>query len=359
MSSLFENLMTLDSIHGVSGNEGLVAAYMKEKLLPITDDYYSDSLGNQVFIKKGTHPHLKLMLAAHMDEIGFIVHHIDEKGFVYIVPVGIHDNRMAINQVLAIQTEKGIVKGITGAKPAHTLSPEEIQKAIPIDQIHIDVGTFSREETEKLGIKVGDYVAFDRLGQCLNGKVFTGKAVDNRAGCAVLIEVMSLLSKKFIEPTVYAVTTVQEEIGIRGAGPVAYSIQPDIALVIDVTLAGGTPGIEDKQLPIKLGEGPAIKFFDWSLNTFNGIAVPKELTKKFEEIAERENIPYQREVLLHAATDAAKISLSARGILTGGISIPSRYIHSATGCVHMNDLKNTVHLIIKCVENSRNLIGCV
>lgn len=172
MSSLFENLMTLDSIHGVSGNEGLVAAYMKEKLLSITDDYYSDSLGNQVFIKKGTHPHLKLMLAAHMDEIGFIVHHIDEKGFVYIVPVGIHDNRMAVNQVLAIQTEKGIVKGITGAKPAHTLSPEEIQKAIPIDQIHIDVGTFSREETEKLGIKVGDYVAFDRLGQCLNGKVF-------------------------------------------------------------------------------------------------------------------------------------------------------------------------------------------
>lgn len=259
---------------------------------------------------------------------------------------------MAINQILTIQTEKGYVKGITGAKPAHIVSAEEAQKSIPIDQLHVDLGTSSKEETLKLGVKEGDYVTFDRNGQYLNGgKVFTGKAVDDRAGCAVLIEVMNRLKKKDLVPTVYAVATVQEEIGIRGAGPSTFGIQPDIALAIDVTFAGGTPGIEPKQLPIQLGKGPAIKFFDWSLRTFNGNAVPKVLTKKLIEVAEKKSIPYQHEILLHGATDAAKISLSGKGVLTGGVVLPSRYIHSATGCVHMDDLENAVRLITEFVEN--------
>ncbi len=352
MSTLGEYLSQLDAIHGVSGDEARVAAYMKEKLLPLSDECYADPLGNHVFVKRGTHPALKLMLAAHMDEIGFIIHYIDELGYAFITPVGIHDSRMVINQILNVQTKNGPVKAITGGKPAHIVSVEEASRPIPIEQIHLDFGTASLAETLELGVRVGDYVAFDRHGQFLNGgKLFTGKAVDDRAGCALLIEVMRRLQERQLVPTIYAVATVQEEIGIRGAGPAAYGIQPDIGLAIDVTLAGGTPGVEAKKLPIQMGKGPAIKFFDWSLKTFNGNAVPKRLTDRLVETAEQKGIPYQSEVLLHGATDGSKISLSAGGVVTGGISIPSRYIHSATGCIHMDDLEHAVQLVVAFIES--------
>lgn len=353
MDSLKNLLVQLDAIPGVSGDEERVAAFIKEQLTPFSDEHYSDSLGNQFFVRRGSNPDLKLMLAAHMDEIGFIVHHIDDQGYVYLVPVGMHDSRMVINQVLTIYTDKGPVKGITGGKPAHIVTPEEAQKAIPLGQLHLDLGTSGKEETVALGVKVGDYVAFEREGMFLNGgKVFTGKAVDDRSGCAVLIEVMKRLADKEIVPTVYGVATVQEEVGIRGAGPAAFGIQPDVALAIDVTLAGGTPGIEAKQIPIQFGKGAAIKFYDWApQSAFIGNAVPKRLTRKLVEVAERHQIPYQREVLLNGATDGWAISLSGKGVLTGCISIPSRYIHSATGCVHLDDVENAVQLIVAFVES--------
>ncbi|MCM3764656.1 M42 family metallopeptidase [Neobacillus niacini] len=346
MESLKRLMLELDQIFGVSGDEGRVAAYIKEELSGKADDFFEDPLGGQYYIKKGSNPDLKVMLAAHMDEIGFIVTHIDEKGFVYFGPVGFHDSRMVIDQVLTIDTFKGFVNGVTGSKPAHIVSAEEEKKAIPIEKLHLDVGTDSYNETLELGVRVGDYITFDRKGQYLNnGKFFTGKAVDNRAGCAVMVEVMKRLANKQIVPTVYGVATAQEEVGIRGAGPAGFIVQPDIALAIDVTLAGGTPGIEDKDLRVQLGKGTAIVIYD------GGLAVPKKLSKKLIEVAEKENIPYQREVLLKGATDGKAISLSGKGVVTGGVSIPSRYIHSAVGMIHLDDLENSVQLIVSFIEN--------
>ncbi|WP_026694226.1 M42 family metallopeptidase [Peribacillus kribbensis] len=353
--NLAQVLTELDRIPGVSGAEEQVASYTKEALAGYYDEFHSDRLGNQFFIKKGKDPDFKIMLSAHMDEIGFVVQYIDDDGFIHFAPAGGHDPRMVINQVLSIHTEKGEVKGITGGKPAHIVSAEEASKSIPISQLFIDTGTTSREETEELGVQIGDYVTFDREGHFLNNtKVFTGKAVDDRSGVAVLIEVMKQLSEKEIDATVYGVASVQEEVGIRGAGPAAFYVKPEIALAIDVTLAGGTPGIEKKQIPVELGKGPAIKFFDWAPNSgMIGNSVPRWLTQQLVQTARKNAIPFQREVLLHGATDGWAMSLAGEGAAAGCISLPSRYIHSATGCVHLDDLENAAALIVKFIEEAK------
>jgi putative aminopeptidase FrvX len=351
---LAKYLVDLDRIPGVSGAEEQVAAYVTQSLDGYYDELHKDSLGNHFYIKKGNHPDFKIMLSAHMDEIGFVVHYVDDQGFVHFVPSGMHDPRMVINQVLTIHTEKGEVKGITGGKPAHIVTPEEAAKAIPIADLFLDLGTGSKEATEELGVQIGDYITFNGLGQFLNNqKIFTGKAVDDRSGVAVLIEVMKQLKDKSIEATVYGVASVQEEVGIRGAGPAAFHTKPDIALAIDVTLAGGTPGLEKKQIPVELGKGPAIKFFDWAPHSaMIGNSVPRWLTQKLVHVAKENNIPYQREVLLNGATDGWAISLSGEGVATGCVSLPSRYIHSATGCVHLDDLENAAALIVKFIESA-------
>ncbi|MED1796678.1 M42 family peptidase [Brevibacillus nitrificans] len=353
MNALTQYLSELDAIHGVSGDEERVANYMKEQIQPFVDESFEDALGNQFFVKKGTHPTFRIMLAAHMDEIGFVVSHIDEKGFVYFLPVGYHDSRMVINQILTIQTETGPVHGITGGKPAHVVTEEEAQRAIPMDRLHLDLGTTSRAETLALGVQVGDYITFDREGRLLNGtKVYSGKSVDNRSGCAVLIEVMKRLADKEIAPTVYGVATVQEEVGLRGAGPAAFSIQPDISLAIDVIFAGGTPGMDERISPVELGAGPAIMMYDWTPSNGHGNNVPKKLTRTLIKAAEKNGIPYQREVVVNGGTDAWAMSLAGKGSLAGGISLPSRYIHSATGIVHMDDLEHAVQLILAFVEEA-------
>ncbi|MGE5702543.1 MAG: M42 family metallopeptidase [Clostridia bacterium] len=351
MSSLRQYLVELDAIHGVSGDEERVAAYMNEQIKPVVDEHISDPLGNQIYVKKGSNPDLKIMLSAHMDEIGFVVRHIDEKGYVYFFPVGYHDSRMVMNQILVIQTETGTVRGITGGKPAHIVTPEEAKLAIPLEELHLDLGTSSREETLALGVQVGDYITFDRTGQFLNGtKVYSGKSVDNRSACAVLIEVMKRLADKQVVPTVYGVASVQEEVGLRGATTAAYQIQPDVGLAIDVIFAGGQPGMDEKVCPIELGQGPAIKMFDWTPSNGHGNNVPKKLTRRLIQVAQNQEIPFQREVVLNGGTDAWSISLAGRGAVTGCVSLPSRYIHSATGVVHMDDLENAVNLIVAFIE---------
>lgn len=345
MKKLEDLLIELDEIVGISGDEEKVGEYISNELSGSVDHQYTDALGNHIYVKEGTNPDVSIMLAAHMDEVGFIVTHIDEKGFVYFGPVGGHDSRMVVSQILEIQTEKGPVKGVTGNKPGHIVSAEEAKKAIPMDKLFLDIGTNSKEETKELGVQVGDLISFDRKGQYLNGSgFFTGKAVDDRAGCAVLVEVMKRIAKKNITPTVYGVATVQEELGVRGAGPAAFGIEPTVALSIDVTLSGGTPGIDEKELLVHLGQGAAITFYD------GGLAVPRKLSKKLVDVAEKNNIPYQRDILFNGATDGKAISLSGKGVVTGTVSIPSRYIHSSVGCVHLDDVEHCVQLIVKFIE---------
>ena len=341
---MLDLLAALDAAVGVSGDERLVADVVTRELDGHHDEHDTDALGNHFFTRRGGDGAPTVMLCAHMDELGFIVQHIEDEGFVRIAPVGYHDPRMVIDQDLAIHGTKGAVAGITGAKPAHVLPPDEAKQAIPMDQLHVDVGTTSRAETEALGVRVGDLATFARTGLALNGtKVFSGKAVDDRAGCAVMIEAMRRLGDS-PAATVVGVAAVQEELGIRGAGPAAARVRPDVGIAIDVTLCGDTPGIEFSRLPISLGKGPAIKYFDWAPDAGYGSAVPRHLTDQLERAADAAGVAYQREVLMGGATDAWGIANS--GVLSGCISVPSRYIHSAVGCVHLDDVDKAADLIV-------------
>jgi putative aminopeptidase FrvX len=349
--SLNELIKELDGIPGVSGYEEEIGEHIDRILGPISDTFYSDCLGNRIFIKKGKRPELNIMLCAHMDEIGFVVSNIDEDGFVYVVPAGLHDVRLVFNQVITIHTETGNVDGVTGVRPVHIQSKQENEHDVCFRDIYIDVGASSKEEALKLGVQIGDNATYCREGRFLNGNIFTGKAVDNRSGCTVLVEVMRRLQHEKVDPTVMAVATVQEEIGIRGAGRAAWGLQPDLALVIDVTFSGDSPDMCRKTIPTRLGKGPAIMLYDWTpCNAYIGNAVPKRLTKRLIETAENSGIPYQREVMLNGGTDAWAVSLSGKGILTGCLSIPCRYIHSATGCVNMNDVQWTADLIVDFIK---------
>ena len=262
---MLELMLKLDSVRGISGYEEDVAELMHAELAPLSDEQSRDPLGNRYFTKRGAKGAPVLMLCAHMDELGFLVQHIEDEGFLRLAPVGYHDDRMLTDQVLEVQGLNGPVVGVVGTKPAHVVSAEERGKAIPLHEMFVDLGTASREETEALGVRVGDPITFVRTGMPLNGtRVFTGKAVDDRAGCAVMIEAMRRLAERDVAATVVAVASVQEELGLRGAGPAAFRVKPDVAIALDVTLAGDTPATEFRQLPIKLGGGPAIKYFDWA-----------------------------------------------------------------------------------------------
>ena len=350
---MLELLARLDGAVGVSGDEGAVARVMTEELEGAYDEHFEDALGNNFYVRRGAEGAPTVMLCAHMDELGFVVQHVEDGGFVRIAQVGYHDARMVIDQELTIHGEKGPVTGVTGAKPAHVLTEEEKQKAIPLEELFVDVGTSSRAQTEELGVRVGQLATFARSPGLLNGtRVFSGKAVDDRAGCAVMVEVMRRLGERNVVATICATAAVQEELGIRGAGPAAFRIRPDVALAVDVTLCGDTPGLDFSRLPVKLGAGPAIKYFDWAPQVLIGSAVPRRLTKRLEEAAEAAGVAFQREVLMGGATDAWGIALSGTGVLTGCVSLPSRYIHSAVGCVHLDDLEGAVSLVLAFLERA-------
>lgn len=351
-NSLYQSLYNLDNAYGVSGDETEVSAVLKHEMADLYDHFEEDALGNHFYVKNGIDKTLKMMISAHLDEIGFIVKYIDERGLVYVLPVGYHDDRMFINQDVNIHTLTGVIHGVTGSKPAHILSAEDKAKSIPLTEVGIDVGTLARDETLALGVQVGDYVNYRREGDLINnGKIYSGKAVDNRAGCAVMVEVMRRLKNKKVKPTIYAVGSVQEEVGIRGAGTAATKINPDVAISVDVTLACGAAGLDPKDIPIELGQGAAVKFYDWDPTSMVGSSVPRKMTSKLIELAEKNHIPYQREVLLYGGTDAWAISVSHTGVLTGGISIPQRYMHTAVGTVHLDDLEACVQLLLAYIND--------
>ncbi len=354
MTTLLSTLINLDNTFGVSGDEELVAEAMKNEMEGLCDEHFEDAMGSQYFVKYGKNRERKILLAAHMDEVGFIINCIEEAGFLRFLPVGYHDDRMAVNQDMIIRTGDGnFVKGVTGSKPAHIMTDEDHQKVQTIGELYVDLGTASREETEALGVRVGDYMAYDREGYVMNGgKVYTGKSVDNRAGLAVLVEMARRLQGVEPECTVVFVGSVQEEVGIRSGGPMMVNVDPEVMLAVDVTITGDVPGIEPSQCSQAMGSGPGIKFYDWDDKLgATGNNVPRRLTNKIIACAEAAGIPYQREVFIGGGTDAWKAAFTGKGYLAGGICIPQRYMHTAVGTVNLEDLENTVRLGLEFVKS--------
>ncbi|MDR3301105.1 MAG: M20/M25/M40 family metallo-hydrolase [Spirochaetaceae bacterium] len=355
--SLGELLELFDNAVGVSGYEGEAAQVLFAEARGLYDDYLEDAIGNQVYHIKGKSggeaKTKSLLVAAHIDELGFMVSVIEESGLLRFFPIGFHDERLIINQELAVHTKNGVVCGVTGTKPPHLAKNDELTTFIPVHDMFIDIGVSSKEEAAKLGVAPGDIVSFARRGHFLNGTcVYSGKSVDNRAGLAVMIEVMRRLKKENSNTIdLYMVGTVQEEYGCRGALPVANRIKPDIAIVLDVSIAGDIPCIDFQAAPVKMGAGACIKFYESTFGSPLGMAVPQKLSSALIRIAEENNIPYQHDFMLGGITDGSTINFAAYGILCGGISFPSRYIHSAVGLVRLDDMRACADLLVAYIKS--------
>ncbi|MCZ7356040.1 MAG: M42 family metallopeptidase [Candidatus Methanoperedens sp.] len=335
-------LERLSNAHGVSGYEGNVRKIIENEVRPYADEIRIDRMGNLIATKSGGNP--VVMLAAHMDEIGLMVKYIDEKGFAFFAKTGGWFDQTLLNKRMVLHTENGPVYGVIGGKPPHAMKEEEKKKPVKVEDMFIDVGARDRDDAEKLGVKIGTPVMPDMEFRTLGNGMVTGKALDNRGGCAALIEAMRRMGE--VKATVHAVFTVQEEVGLKGARTSAFGLNPDVALAVDVTFAGDHPGIEKKDSTLEIGKGPAITVSDAS---GEGIIVPEAVLKWLKGTAESNNIPYQLKVGAGGTTDASIIHLSREGIPTGVISTPSRYIHTPVTVMNMDDLENSTQLITHAV----------
>ncbi len=340
--SLSENLEKLSNMHGVTGREQEVSRLMISMMKPHVDEISVDKLENVIAIKKDKNTSPKVMIAAHMDEIGLMVKTITKKGFLQFAKMGGIDDRILLAQKVIIHTQKGPLQGIIGSKPPHIQKEEERKKIVTYDSLFIDVGAEDREDANKMGVRVGDAVSFDIKFAKLTSDVVMGKAFDDRVGCAIMIEVLKEL--KNTDCTLYAVGTVQEEVGLRGAATAAFGIDPDVGIALDVTVAGDVPGVKEFEASVKMGKGPVLTVADYGLITH-----PKVM-RLLLDTAEENRITYQLETGLPGATDAARMSLTRQGVPSGTISVATRYIHSPAGILNLRDAENSVKLVAAAIE---------
>jgi len=336
MKELLKRLCQAD---GISGYEDEIRSVMQKELSKYGKTEV-DRFGNVICTRGSGSP--KIMIAAHMDEIGLLVKHIDDKGFIRFIGMGGIDDETLPARNVTILTEKGKVPAVIGFKPPHLKKDEESKKKIKMDEMYIDTGLSVKEVKKR--VQIGDPVVFDSKFVDLGDNVMD-KAMDNRAGCLVLIEIMKSL-KRF-KGTVYAVATVQEEIGLKGARTSAFKLKPDYALAVDTGIAGDVPDINENETNLKLGKGPAITVIE---SSGRGM-VPSPIVKKhLIKCARASKIPYQLEATKGGMTDGAIIYMSNEGIMTGGISVPTRYIHSPASICNMKDLKNAANLTVEFVK---------
>lgn len=317
-----ELLKKLSETYGPSGREEQIARVIREEIKSYVDEIYSDNMGNLYAVKKGNGA--KIMVAAHMDEIGMIVTHIDDKGFLRFSNVGGLSPHVLLGQRVIF------ANGSQGTIGMEKL--EEYNK-LTLEKLYIDIGATSKEEAGKC-VKVGDIATYHGETTVV-GKRVLGKAMDNRAGCAVLIKAIQQLDKTNNE--VYAVFTSQEEVGLRGSRISTYRLSPDLGLAVDITMVGDTP--EAPTMDVSLGKGPTVKIKDASV-----ICHPR-LKEILTKIAEKNEIPYQYEVLTAGGTDAGAIHLTKEGIPAGVISVPCRYVHTPGEMVDLDDLDYAVKLL--------------
>ena len=335
-------LKKLADAPGVSGFEDEVRNIMIDELKDHVDEVEVDQLGNMIATRNGTSDSKKIMLAAHMDEIGLMIRYIDKNGFIKFSKIGGINDQMLLNQEVTIHTSNGIVTGVIGSKPPHRMKEAERKKIIDYENMFIDIGASDKEEAEKI-VKLGDPITIKQEFTPL-GKLYKGKALDNRIGCAVLVEVMK---KAKTNATIYGVGTVQEEVGLKGARTAAFRLNPDMALALDVTIAGDHPGIKEEDAPAKTGKGPGIILTDAS---GRGLITHPKVKNLLITVAEEEEIPIQLEVSEGGTTDATAIHLTREGIPTGVISPPTRYIHTPVSVIDIDDVENAVKLILAVLE---------
>ncbi len=341
-----ELIKKLSEAHGIPGSEDEVRDILREELEKYCDSVEVDRLGNLIARKRGSGK--KVMLTAHMDEIGLMVKHIDEKGFLRFTTIGGFFDQTLLNQRVIVHGRRK-VKGVIGSKPPHLMKEEERKKVVEYSDMFIDIGATSDKEAKKI-VRVGDYVTFDVSFAELENGFITGKAFDDRLGCAALVEVAKSVESDL---DIYFVGTVQEEVGLKGARTSAFKINPDIAIAIDVTTTGDYPGISKEQCAVEINKGPVITIAD---SKGRGLIAHKLVRDVLIKTAERHKIPYQLEVGEGGTTDATAIHLTREGIPSGVVSVPTRYIHSPVEVASIRDYENLVKLLIKSIEELEKVL---
>ncbi|TFJ93932.1 M42 family metallopeptidase [Lentibacillus salicampi] len=339
-------LKDLTDARGIPGDEKEPREVMEKYISPYADDVYTDNLGSLIAKKTGEENGPKIMVAGHLDEVGFMVTRIDDNGFVYFQTVGGWWNQVMLAQRVTVMTKRGDVTGLIGSKPPHVLSAEERKKPVEIKNMFVDIGASSREEAQDFGVRPGDsIVPYFEFTQMKNEKMLMAKAWDNRIGCAIAIEVLKQLKGEKHPNTVYGVGTIQEEVGLRGARTSAHAIKPDIGFGVDVGIAGDMPGVSDKEADSKLGKGPQLIIYDASMVPSKGV---RDLVV---DTADEQNIPYQFASIAGGGTDSGSIHLTADGVPSLSITIATRYIHSHAAILHRDDFENAVKLIVATIKN--------
>jgi putative aminopeptidase FrvX len=315
---------------------------MIKLMKPHVDEIAVDKLENVIAIKNGKKSSPKVMLAAHMDEVGLMVKTVTKEGFLQFTKMGGIDDRILLAKKVIIHTQKGSLQGIIGSKPPHIQKEGERKKIVAFDELFIDIGVGSREDASAIGVRIGDPISFDAKYAKIGKEVVIGKAFDDRVGCAIMVETLKQIEKT--DCTICAVGTVQEEVGLRGAATAAFGVDPDIAIALDVTIAGDVPGVREFDTNVKMGKGPTLTVADAGLITH-----PKVL-RLLLDVAEENKIPHQLETGLMGSTDAARISLTRQGVPSGTVSVATRYIHSPLGMLNLKDAENSAKLTTAAIQ---------
>lgn len=344
MDSTEALLKELTEAHGVPGHEAEVRAVMRRHLEPL-GALEQDKVGSVVCVQAGPSGGPRVMLAGHMDEIGFMVKHITKEGFLKFLPLGGWFDQVLLGQRVVIKTSKGDVVGVLGAKPPHLLPADERTKVVEKKAMYIDIGATSAEEVEAAGVRVGDpAVPLADFRVLANPKTYLSKAFDDRVGCALVVQSMQDLRSAGHPNTVYGVATVMEEVGVRGATTSAEVVDPDVAIVLESDIAGDVPGIKEEESSVKLGKGPTILLFDARM-------IPNlRLRDLVMDTAKALGIPLQTSTIESGATDGAAIHLHKGGVPTVVLGVPARHIHSHSSIIHRDDYDNALKLLTAVVR---------
>jgi endoglucanase len=339
MSINIKLLKEICEVAGAPGHEQRVREIVLREVKKLADSVSVDNMGNVIAVKKGKTDQ-RVMIGAHMDEIGFMITHIDEQGFLRFTPLGGFDPKTLTAQRVVVHGKKDVI-GVMGSKPIHMMTPAERDRVVPISDYFIDLG-LSKKEVEKI-VTVGDVVTRERqlieMGNCVNCK-----SIDNRVSVFILIETLRALKNPACD--VFAVFTVQEEVGIRGANVAALQIQPDFGFGLDTTIAFDVPGAKPYEVVTKLGEGTAIKIMDAST------ICDYRMVEYMKQTAQKHKIKYQVEILTGGGTDTAGIQrMTPGGAISGAVSIPTRHIHQVIEMADKNDIEASIDLLKHCVQD--------
>lgn len=344
MDKTIELLKSLTEAHGVPGYEQEVRSLLRRYLEPF-GAISEDNLGSLICRREADGP--KVMVVGHMDEIGFMVQHITDEGFIKFLPLGGWWDQVLLGHRVVVKTHNGDVVGVIGAKPPHLLDSDERNQVVKKQKMFIDIGVTSREEVEEAGVRVGDpIVPQSEFVVLANNRSYLSKAFDNRVGCAVVVDVLRHFAENGAshDNDLYGVATVMEEVGLRGATTSVRAIDPDVAIILESDIAGDLPDIKAEVSDIKLGKGPSLLIYDRRM-------IPNlKLRDLVIDTAAGLDIPLQFSAIQGGATDGGAIHLHGTGVPTVVVGVPARHIHSHGAIIHRDDYDQAVRLVAAVVS---------